>query len=343
MSNIFGSSDDFPEKPGPNNHKCPSPHRAARLFAPLQQGLNANIPTARPPCCRVFDPRYFYWAGLNLPLAEALKHLLIAGASGSGKTKTIQLYLQSILPLVRLDPDQPRQVIITDPKCEIIPYLAALGFRPEDSDVFLFNPFDVRSVHWDISAALREPAMARYLAHQLIPEEKNSTAPYFGNAARSATFAGIVGLNAASPDEPWTLRDLICALASRESIDAVTNNDPRASEIVRSIFNDTNHHGGVISHLTTKLSRYEEVAALMASNPSARSFSIPEFLQNPGVLILGSDPVLKESLSPLVALLLKALTDEMLRQPDTLEPRQFLILDEFRDLGQLEQGQRHDS
>jgi type IV secretory pathway TraG/TraD family ATPase VirD4 len=341
MSNIFGSYDEPPDCPGKKTKTRKTKQSAARLFAPINNGgTNPKTATPKPPCCCVFDPSHFYWAGMNLPLAEALKHLLIPGASGSGKTKTIQLYLQSILPLVRLDPDKPRQVIITDPKCDIVPYLAALGFRPEDSDVFLFNPFDTRSINWDISEALREPAMARYFAHQLIDEEKNSTAPYFGNAARRFTFAGIRGLDAASPNDPWTLRDLICALSSRESIEAVTNNDPRASEIAQSIFNDGNHSGGVISHLTTKLGRYEEVAALMATNPSAKTFSVQEFLKNPGVLILGSDPVLKESLNPLVALLLKALTDEILRQTDTLEPRQFLILDEFRDLGQLEQRQQ---
>ncbi len=339
MNNIFGSQDGAPGNSSQNRRGKPATS-AARLFAPvIKNGLNPDTSNIKPPCCCVFDPGSVYWAGMNLPVSEALKHFLIAGASGSGKTKSIQLYLQSILPLVRVDSAKPRQVIITDPKCELLPYFAGLGYHPEDSDVFLLQPFDARSINWDISEALREPAMARYFAHQLIAEEKNSTAPYFGNAARSLTFAGIIGLGAASPRDPWTLRDLLCALSSRESIEGVTNNDPRASEIAQSILRDDKHSAGVISTLATKLGRYEEVAALMASNPSTKNFSVQEFLTNPGVLILGNDPVLKESLNPIVALLLKALTDEMLRQPDTLDVRQFLILDEFRSLGQLEQGQ----
>lgn len=337
MSKLFDSFDETPDGSGKKEKKAKPRASAARLFAPVSQLVkNPKFAVAKPPCCLVFDPGFVYWAGRNLPVTEVLKHLLILGASGAAKTKTIQLFLQSILPFVRANSNTPKQIIITDPKCEIVPYLAALGFNPEDEDVFLLHPFDARSVQLVISLLVKEPALARYFAALLITEDKNSTAPYFTNAARDLAFAAIIGMNAASPDEPWSLRDLLCALSSRASIEAVTNNDPRASEIAQSILSDEKHSAGVISTLSTKLGRYEEVAALMASNPTTKTFSVQEFLKKPGLLILGNDPVLKESLKPIVALVLKTLTDEMLRQTDTLENRQFVILDEFRSHGKLE-------
>ena len=53
-------------------------------------------------------------------------------------------------------------------------------------------------------------------------------------------------------------------------------------------------------------------------------------MQRPGVLILGHDPVFKESLWPINAMLLKALTQEILRADETRQPRYWFVLDEFR-------------
>ena len=42
--------------------------------------------------------------------------------------------------------------------------------------------------------------------------------------------------------------------------------------------------------------KFETVAALWHSNPTARPFRIDEFLAKPGVLVLGDDPALRDSL-----------------------------------------------
>ena len=45
---------------------------------------------------------------------------------------------------------------------------------------------------------------------------------------------------------------------------------------------------------------------------------------------MDNDPVLKESIWPINALLLKALTQEILRGPNSSQPRHWFVLDEFR-------------
>ena len=75
------------------------------------------------------------------------------------------------------------------------------------------------------------------------------------------------------------------------------------------------HSFGVLSSLGTKMVRFESVAALWNTAPSARKFTIEKFLAAPGVLVLGNDPVLRDSIWPINALLLKALTQEILRRP----------------------------
>jgi type IV secretory pathway TraG/TraD family ATPase VirD4 len=274
----------------------------------------------------------------NLPVREATKHFLICGATGSGKTIGIQLFLQSIAPRFRdrkVKPEEAEQLVLFDAKCDAVPMLASLGLRPEDENVWILNPFDERSAVWNLGEAVQTPTMARAFATLLVPEERNTTAPYFTDAARELVYAVITSLNSIA-GAAWTFRDLLCALDSRDHIVRVTGRRPPASRLAARVLEDGSHSPGVISTMASKLGRFEQVAALWASSTSDRTFSIPEFLTRPGVLVLGNDPVLRDSFWPINAILLKALTNEILRGPNTLEPRRWFVLDEFRAMEKVD-------
>jgi len=308
----------------------------------------ANPPPAPPPPAEPkpsaveFDDDYVFWAMRDIPVKEAATHFLICGSSGSGKTTTIQLFLQSIASRFREGRNPPEQLILYDAKCDLIPILAALDLRPEHENVWILNPFDARTASWNLSASMSTPGMGRYLATLLVPEEKNTTAPYFSNAARELACAVIDALNfirrTAPADDPkdWTFRDLLCAMDSTERIAAITGRYPPAERDARPYLNDDKHIGGVFSTLASKLARFKHVAALWHSKPDARPFSVSEFLAKPGVLILGSDPVLNESLWPINAILLRALANEILRGPETRTPRHWFVLDEFRAMRRVD-------
>jgi len=318
----------FSETPGEPR----KPSRLWELFTGDEDPNDAAAPAPPQPCARVFDEKSFFWAMRNLPVEEAVKHLLITGTIGSGKTTAIDLFVQSIAPRFKKDRERAEQLIIFDAKCETIPFLAGLGFDPEDQseegNVWIINPFDERSAVWNIAGAVQSPSMARHFAALIVPEEKQSTAPFFWSASRELVYAVILGLNVIAGDK-WDLRSLICALTSRERIAAIAGRHRRAEEIAASILGDKQHSSGVISSLQTKLGQFEQVAALWATVPRAKRFSIPEFLKRPGVLVLGNDPVLRESLWPINAIILKSLTQEIMRQPETDLPRHWFVLDEF--------------
>ena len=271
----------------------------------------------------------------NLPVEEAVKHLLICGTIGSGKTIGIQLFLQSIARRFQAGRTQPEQLIVFDAKCDVIPLLATMGLRPEDETVWILNPFDTRSAVWNLGEAVQMPAMGGALAQLLVPEEKHSNAPFFADSARLLVRAVIMALNAAVGTD-WTLRDLLCALDSREHIEAVTANHSSAMRAVAPFLNDNKHSTSILSTLASKLGRFQQVAALWSSNPYARRFNINGFLDRPGVLVLGNDPVLRDSFWPLNAILLKALVNEILRRPNTLQPRHWFVLDEFRAMERVD-------
>ena len=290
---------------------------------------------AAPPCVTHFDPQYVFWAMHNLPAVESRHHFCISGIIGSGKTVTIQLFLQSIAPRFGPRASTPEQLIVFDAKGDMVSLLAALGLPPTAENVWILNPFDARSAVWDLSEGVRSPAMARYIAKLIVPEEKNSTAPYFTDAARELIFATIMALNHVAPGR-WTLRDLLCALDSLDSIAAVTAQHPRAHQLADRILSDDKHAPSVLSTLATKIGQFESVAALWHTNTAGRRFTIERFLAEPGVLILGNDPVLRDSFWPINALLLKSLTQEILRRPNTPGVRHWFVLDEFRAMQRVE-------
>ena len=311
--------------------------------------LNEEPPATDPsgqvePCAVKFNEDLIYWAMRNLPVREAVKHFLICGAIGTGKTTTIDLFLQSIKERFRPGRAKPEQLVIFDAKSEIVPKLNALGYsveldEPKDNNVWLLNPFDKRSCTWNISEAVETPLMARHFAALIVPEEPGSTTPFFWSAARQLVYAVVIGLFKSpvfTTKKTWDLRDLLSALANRDRIAAITSLDPRAKELAASILNDKQHSDAVVASLATKLARFEEVAALWKATPKPRLFSIPDFLKKPGVLIIGNDPVLRESLWPINAMLLKSLAQEILRGTETQEPRHWFVLDEFPAMERVE-------
>ena len=229
-----------------------------------------------------FNEDLVYWAMRNLPAKEAVKHFLVCGAIGTGKTTTIDLFLQSIKERFRPGREKPEQLIIFDAKSEIVPKLNAFGYSveldaPKGSNVWLLNPFDQRSCTWNISQAVETPLMARHFAALIVPEEPGSNTPFFWSAARQLVYAVLIGLFKSpvyKKNETWDLRDFLSALANRKRIEAITSLDPRAQELAKSILDDKQHSDGVIASLATKLARFEEVAALWHAAPEPRLFSI---------------------------------------------------------------------
>jgi len=292
-------------------------------------------PDEPPPCAVRFDEERVFWAMRDLPIKEAVKHFAVCGCIGSGKTVTIDLLLHSIAQRFQVHRKQPEQLVVFDAKGDILPKLDGMGLKFAAGNIWVLNPFDIRSAVWNLAEAIDRPAMARYFASLLVPEEKNSNAPFFHLAAQQLVFSVLRSLHKIKPGT-WTLRDLLCSLETKERIAAIAERDPRARAAAASILGDERHCLGVLSSLSVRIARFEEVAALWHTNKNGKKFSIPEFLGRPGVLVLGHDPVLKESLWPINAIILKALTMEILRRAEESRPRYWFVLDEFRAMENVE-------
>ena len=303
--------------------------RLVQLLAAPGECLSVRDFYPRPPGAdAAFDEDSFYWAFHRLLIREAVKGLLLWGSIGSGKSSLLELLLQSIAERFHNGRQPPEQLIMLDAKCNLVPLLAGLGYGPEDENVFILNPFDERGASWPIGEAAQEPAGMRHIAELFVPEEPNSTAPYFADAGRELVIAVMYGLSAVLGAN-WTLRDLLCALDSRAHIELVASNHPRAAILAGRILNDEKHAEGVLSSLGSKLGKFETIAALWDTKRSKKEFRIEKFLQRPGVLVLSNDPVVEGSLQPMNSILLTSLSHHILREPDVDRTRFWFLLDEY--------------
>jgi type IV secretory pathway TraG/TraD family ATPase VirD4 len=101
-------------------------------------------------------------AGLEVPAEDETKHFKLIGTTGTGKSTAIEEILSSAM--ARGD-----RAVIADPD---FGYLRRFH-RPERGDVIL-NPFDERSVKWDLFAEISNPYDVQQLARSLIPDHEGS-------------------------------------------------------------------------------------------------------------------------------------------------------------------------
>lgn len=99
--------------------------------------------------------------GLPLIKDAENRHILVTGTTGCGKTNLFDI----IMPQIRR---RKNKAVIIDIKGKYV----AKYYNPE-TDI-IFNPFDERSVDWDIWSDFQTETHYESFAHSIIPENKNN-------------------------------------------------------------------------------------------------------------------------------------------------------------------------
>ena len=277
--------------------------------------------------------RAFYWGGLWLPIEDSSKHMLIIGEPGSGKSKTLQMFMETVLPYIGHELDQ--RAIIYDPKRNTRSLLAGMEL---DSEVHILDPFDKRSVAWDIAKDVDEPDIARTVAESLIPGEGNSTQPYFRDTAAVIVCAVMQALHIKKP-YAWTLRDLVLVMRSGETITKLVSSVPETKHYVDQHCNDTGQaFQSVLSTATGKIDWLTSIASLW--DRAEEKISLRDWVSNQeSILLLGSDNLRAIAMAELNRMMLTYLTLAVLDLPDDDDRRVWFLLDEFTSLGKIKQVQ----
>lgn len=109
-------------------------------------------------------------AGIEVPFEDETKHFKLMGTTGAGKSTALRQLLQGAL-------QRGDRAVITDPDGG---YLSRF-FDPARGDIIL-NPFDGRSVQWDLFAELQNSYDVDQLASALIPDHPRSDPTWTSHA-----------------------------------------------------------------------------------------------------------------------------------------------------------------
>lgn len=107
------------------------------------------------------DPHPIFFGGVYLPSKAARHHSLIVGEPGAGKSKSIQLLMES--SLCRIGEGFNHRAVIYDPKRNTRSILSGMNLNCE---VKLLDPFDSRSAAWDLGKDITDPDVARTILRE---------------------------------------------------------------------------------------------------------------------------------------------------------------------------------
>lgn len=267
------------------------------------------------------------WGGARLPLKEATTHFLVVGASGSGKTLTLRLLMQSLLPQIK--PNSGLRGIIYDAKRDMLPLLAGMGLSCK---IAILNPFDARGLAWDIASDITTYSDAEALADILLPREENED-DFFRSATLELLKAVVQCFIDYAPGA-WTLRDVVLAMRSQPVLQFLIKSHPETQHL-HHFFASEKTAANIMATVATKIGRYRTIAALWSSE-GRQKVSLQDWLRGDMLLILGKDNTAEVELKALNQLLFTRMTQMVLDGPEVALPQTLLFLDELPSLGKLD-------
>ena len=261
--------------------------------------------------------------GMRVPAQDETKHFKLIGTTGTGKSTAIQELLASAL--ARGD-----RAVIADPDSG---YMQRF-YRPQRGDLVL-NPFDKRSLKWDLFSEIKNPHDVDQLARSLIPDHdgqdrswRSYARTFFTAVTRQAHEAGVREVDELYrllvAGDTGELRELVRGTPAQPFLD---EHNSRMFDSIRSVTSSA-------------------VAALeYVGRQDAPGFSIKEWVskKTPGVLFIpykaGQIAALHSTISAWMRLAIFEAMDgeeqqeEKLRDPAT---RLWFVVDELDALGQID-------
>lgn len=270
---------------------------------------------------------HVFWGGLYLPPSCATTHFLVCGCAGSGKTMTLKLLMQSVLPAIRQGSDQ--RALIYDAKRDMVSQLDGMDLPCK---YYILNCFDQRAVAWDMAADITSPAAVMALAAILIPENKQANQPFFDNTAR-ALLEGVIKVLIQTQPGNWMFRDVILATDNLETLKSILKLTPETANLVGQYLETETTTQNVFSSLAAYLSPYRIIAALW--DRCEEAVSLEAWSRDSFILILGSDDRAKPAMDAINGLIFQRVSELLLSQSESSLRRSWIFLDEAREAGQL--------
>ena len=269
------------------------------------------------------------WGGLTLPSSEAVTNFLIVGSVGSGKTISLSLLMQSVLP--QIGTGQGVRAMIYDFKGEM-PSLIA-GIHPS-AEIHIFNPLHENCTAWNMAADITSDMNAEMFANVLFPDPpggRQGHDTFFLESARKCLKAVILFLNDTAPKQ-WTLRDIVYIMLSQKRLTKVLGYSERTNHNL-DYFAADRQAAAVMATIKSKLEVYIPIAALWYR--AKRKLSLKDWANGESIIVLGHDPENAISLRALNALIFDRAAQILLKKENVNHPQTYLFCDELGTLQKL--------
>ncbi|MEQ1749083.1 MAG: type IV secretion system DNA-binding domain-containing protein [Prosthecobacter sp.] len=275
----------------------------------------------------------FLWGKYYLSWERCREHFLVMGATGSGKTVLLRRLMQTVLPQIGSSQARGRRALIYDSKKDMRSVLMGMGI-PEER-IAIMNPFDARSVAWDMAADVQSPQEATELANLLIPKEAESQ-PFFSNTARSV-LRGVIEVFMKNSPGAWSLRHILLACENHEVLRGILESHAPTRWLL-GLMQKEQTWIDIKSTLDSYLYRFRFIAAAWhAAQQKGRTISIKQWLSSEKIILLGNDDNARTELDIINRLFFDKLSQLINSQPPSeVQGKQtWLFLDEVREAGKL--------
>lgn len=301
-----------------------STHRRGRKVGTIDDARESLKPHLRP------NEPEITWGGLGLPWSAGPRHFLAAGMTGSGKTNLLLQFMASVLIWIGKKPDQ--RALIYDPKTELVSFLHGLGLGER---VRILHPFDERGCPWDLAADIDDISAAQQVASILIPEDRTSKNPFFSRAA-GQLLAGVFTFLLKQAPGNWSLRDAIFIMESEARLREILLRLPETRSLVDEFFQPPETFANVRSEIAIWMRRYRPVAACWHHAIPNGKVSLKDWVTSDYVILLGQDEANRFQMEAINRAMFLRATQLLLNRDNSEERRAWVIIDEVREMGNLE-------
>lgn len=275
-------------------------------------------------------PHVLSIGNIHIPRDTECKHLLVFGASGSGKSVLLSQFLNQINTYANLHNDK-RHYILTDVKPEFVGKFA----KPDD---FIFCPFDKRNLSWSIFNDIDDISDYDIFA-SLLFDNQGAKDPYWGLAS-AAIFAD--GLKYLDLHDKRTNKDIleffklpVAQLKSKINTlpkDLITSNQHLSASDATI--------GSIMSVLLAGLEPFKH---LKDNDDTKPAFSFKRYIREEYKRLNGTIPNLyllvpsnrQQLMAPLISLAMDIMINEALTLPESQECRLYFVVDEIGSVNKI--------
>ena len=276
-------------------------------------------------------PHVLSIGNINIPTDTECKHILVFGASGSGKSVLLSQFLNQINTYSQKYNDK-RHYIITDVKPEFVGKFAK-------SDDYIFCPFDKRSISWSIFNDIDDISDYDTFASILF-EQEGAKDPFWGLAA-GAIFAD--GLKYLDLQGRKTNQDILEFFKQpTEDLTEAINSLPSTLIISKQYLNAPDNTFASI--LATLASGLRPFMHLKDSTENNAAFSFKQYIREEYQRTDGTIPNLyllvpanrQRIMAPLLSLVMDIMINEALTLPESQNCRLYFIIDEIGSVNKIQ-------